>query len=106
METIDKLIEELSELNFKDNSAVMGWMCKILPLSQEGELIVKKYKILEIFLQNGFVPEVSASKSKDAETEAKAIIQWGLHSIDTCLGQIHPQFNTFIKDWKNNFTKN
>lgn len=105
METTDKLIEELMKLNFKDNFAVMEWMGKVQPLSNEGELISKKYKIINIFMENGFVPKIIINKSNDVDAEAKAIIQWGLHSMDTCLGLIHPMFNTFVKDWKDKFYK-
>lgn len=103
METTDKLIEELMKLNFKDNFAVMEWMSNVQPLSNEGKLISKKYKIISIFMENGFVPEIISKP--DVENEAKAIIQWGLHSMDTCLGLIHPIFNTFVKDWKDKFSE-
>lgn len=103
-ETHDHLVRDLAALDFKNDVAVLDWLCAIQDSTDHVSVTVDKATILSAFEAAGFTANVNTGanfKPEDRDNVFRYIVGQALDGLKTVA--IHGIIHKFAGDWKAKF---
>lgn len=105
-ETHDRLVQDLATLNFKNDVAVLDWICAIQDSTDHVGVAVNKAAIADAFAAAGYEPAVNIGKDfkpDDRDNVFRYIVGQALDCLQSVA--IHGMTHTFVANWKAKFLK-
>lgn len=105
-ETHDRLVRDLATLDFKNDVAVLDWLCAIQDSTDHVSVAVDKRAIIAAFDAAGFKPSVNcgpAFKADDRDNVFRYIVGQALDGLQSVA--IHGIIHKFAGDWKAKFAR-
>lgn len=102
----DALMEELPSLDFNNQEAVLNWICEFQEPSDHIGVITDNEKVLKIFSENGYQPNVNVGEAfngEDRDNFARYIVGQALDGLQGNVGAINQIVHKFTDDWKKKF---
>jgi acetolactate synthase regulatory subunit len=100
----DDLVRDLSSIDFKDDVAVLDWLCAIQESTDHVGVMVAKQRIITAFHVAGFVANANCGAAFDGEDRDnyfRWIVGQALDGIESVA--IHGVIHKFTGDWKLKF---
>lgn len=100
----DSLMNRLPSLDFKDQVAVLDWLCAMQEPSDYRGVIVRGNTILCTFSKHGFKPSVNTGadfKPDDRDNVFRYLVGQALDGLSG--PAIHPILHKFVGEWKAKF---
>lgn len=103
-DTHDRLVRDLATLDFKNDVAVLDWLCAIQDSTDHAAVSVDKAAILSAFKAAGFEPNVNCGPEFKVE-DRDNVFRWIVGQCLDCLKSvaIHGVVHKFVGDWKAKF---
>lgn len=105
-ETHDRLVRDLATLDFKNDVAVLDWLCAIQDSTDHTSVVVDKATILAAFDAAGLKPSVNTGsnfKADDRDNVFRYIVGQALDCLKSVA--IHGIVHKFVADWKAKFLR-
>lgn len=102
---MDRLMEELPNLDFSDMGALIDWLDRLADPSDHIGVPTPAEEIVSAFIEHGFVPNANTKgqfNGDDPENYARWLIGQALDGLNT-MGAIHGVYHKFAKEWKEKF---
>ena len=102
----DALIQQLPNLNFADDVAVLDWLCEFQDPSDYTGVVNQQDVVLATFAAHGYYPNVNCGKDfneNDRDNFARWLIGQALDGLRSEVGAIHQVIHKFTDDWKKKF---
>lgn len=102
----DALMEQLPNLDFSNQEAVLDWICDFQDPSDYIGVAKDQRKVLEIFAEHGYQPGVNTGEAfngEDGDNFARYIVGQALDGLRGDVGAIHQVVHKFTDDWKKKF---
>lgn len=102
----DALMEQLPNLDFSNQEAVLDWICEFQDPSDYIGVVKDQRKVLEIFAEHGYQPGVNTGEAfngEDGDNFARYIVGQALDGLRGDVGAIHQVVHKFTDDWKKKF---
>lgn len=99
----DALMEQLPNLDFNDQKAVLDWICEFQGPSDHIGVVKDGEKVVKIFAEHGYQPNVNTGEAfngEDRDNFARYIIGQALSGLQSDVGAIHQIVHKFTNDWK------
>lgn len=103
-ETHDRLVQDLATLDFKNDVAVLDWICAIQDSTDHVGVAVNKPAIASAFAAAGYEPAVNIGKDfkpDDRDNVFRYIVGQALNCLQSVA--IHGMTHTFVANWKDKF---
>lgn len=100
----DKLVADLAHLDFKDDVAVLDWICAMQPATDRCGVKVARNDILLRFADAGYRPNQNTGKKfneNDRENFHRYLVGQALDGVAKVA--IHGIIHKFVADWKAKF---
>jgi len=102
----DVLMEQLPNLDFNNQEAVLVWICEFQNPSSRIGVVKDQEKVLRIFAEHGYQPGVNTGEAfngEDSDNFARYIIGQALDGLRDDVGAIHHIVHKFTDEWKKKF---
>lgn len=102
----DALMRDLPSLDFKDEVAVLDWLCAMQGPSDHIGVIKRSDTIVATFRHHGFEPGVNCGadfRKGDRDNEFRWLVGQALDTLETCA--IHGIIPKFAAEWKGKFAR-
>jgi len=102
----DALMEQLPNLDFANQEAVLDWICEFQGPSDHIGVVKNQGEVLKIFAEHGYQPGVNTGEAfngEDRDNFARYIIGKALDGLRCDTGAIHQVIHKFTDDWKKKF---
>lgn len=102
----DALMEQLPNLDFANQEAVLDWICEFQDPSDHIGVVKNQGEVLKIFAEHGYQPGVNTGEAfngEDRDNFARYIIGKALDGLRCDTGAIHQVIHKFTDDWKKKF---
>lgn len=103
----DALMRRLPALNFRDQSAVLDWLCAMQAPTDQGGVIVRSKTILAAFAKHDFLPGVNCDADFRPESRDN-VHRWLVGQALSGLEEgpaIHAVIHRFAAEWKSKFVR-
>ena len=102
----DALMEQLPNLDFANQEAVLNWICEFQDPSDHIGVVKNQGEVLRIFAEHGYQPSVNTGEAfngEDRDNFARYIVGQALDGLKGDVGAIHQVVHKFTDDWKKKF---
>lgn len=102
----DRMLRQLTSLDFADPSAVLDWVCRFRVPSDRIGVRFPRELILSTFARHGYQAGVNVGDAFDPEdgtNVARYIVGQALDGLEK-VGAIHPVVHRFAGDWREKFS--
>lgn len=103
-DTHDALVRDLASLDFKNDVAVLDWLCAIQDATDHSGVAVNKATILDTFSRHGFAANVNCGadyKPDDRDNAFRYLVGQAMDGLQSVA--IHGIIHKFAVDWKAKF---
>lgn len=101
----DGLVHDLTSLNFKDDVAVLDWLCAVQDCTDHVSVVTDKARILSAFRAAGFEANANCGSAYrgDRDNEFRYLVGQAMDGLETVA--IHGIIHKFVDDWKAKFIR-
>ena len=102
----DALMEQLPNLDFTNQEAVLDWICEFQDPSDHIGVVKDQGAVLKIFAEHGYQPGVNTGEAfngEDRDNFAHYVVGQALDGLRGDVGAIHQVVHKFTDDWKKKF---
>ena len=102
----DALMQQLPNLNFADDVAVLDWLCEFQDHSDHIGVVKQQNVVLATFAAHGYYPNANTGTNfnkNDRDNFARWLIGQTLDGLQGEVGAIHQVIHKFANDWKKKF---
>ena len=102
----DALMEQLPNLDFTNQEAVLDWICEFQDPSDHIGVVNDQGAVLKIFAEHGYQPGVNTGEAfngEDRDNFAHYVVGQALDGLRGDVGAIHQVVHKFTDDWKKKF---
>lgn len=102
----DALMEQLPNLDFNNQEAVLNWICDFQDPSGHIGIVNNQGEVLKIFAEHGYQPGVNTGEAfngEDRDKFARWVVGQALDGLRGDVGAIHQVVHKFTDDWKKKF---
>lgn len=101
----DCLMRDLETMDFRDDVAVLDWLCAMQEPSDRTGVQTNRSAIVAEFSRHGFAPNVNTGsdyREDDRENSFRYLVGQALSTLQACA--IHGILHKFVGQWKERFT--
>ena len=103
---VDALMEQLPNLDFTDQAALMDWICEFQSPSDYPGIVTNQEEVVRVFAEHGYQPGVNAGDAlngNDRDNFARYIIGRALDNMRGDAGAISRVVHPLVEVWKKKF---